>query len=490
MTGPVSYELYIGGKFLPVGPDHQFDAVNPYTGEVHGLIPRATTAQVDDAVAAARGAFPEWSRTPAVKRADLIRRLADLLEADAQRMGDLESTDNGKVVRETHNQMHFAARQYRYYANLSENLQGATIPLDNPNVLDLTHAEALGVCVLISAWNSPMGLLSNKLAPSLAAGNTVVVKPSEHASATTLAFARLVDQAGFPPGVINVVTGEMEVGQALTDRNDIDKISFTGSPQVGAAIAAVAGKNLVPVTLELGGKSPNIIFDDADLEAAQAGAFAGIFAATGQTCVAGSRLLVQSTIYDQVVETLSSRAKDIVLGDPLSMDTQMGTCANQPQFDRVLSRIEDAHRDGAKLVAGGKPANLDHGLFIEPTIFADVSPEMSLAQEEVFGPVLAAIPFEDEREAVAIANDTRYGLAAGVWTRDINRAIRMTRAVRAGTVWVNTYRQVAVQAPFGGFKESGYGRERGVESLREFLTTKNVMIDFGGEARDPFALRT
>ncbi|ANY09873.1 carnitine dehydratase [Pseudonocardia sp. HH130630-07] len=485
------HELFIDGRRVPSAPQDRFDAVNPYTGRPHASVPRATPAQVDAAVAAARSAFPAWRAMPPVRRADMIRALADLLEADGDRMGDLESTDNGKVVRETRAQMRFAARQYRYFANLSENLQGATIPLDDPSLVDLTHAEPLGVCVLITAWNSPMGLLPNKLAPALAAGNTVVVKPSEHASVTTLEFMHLVERAGFPPGVVNVVTGEADVGRALTDRDDIAKISFTGSPGVGAAIAAVAGANLVPVTLELGGKSPNIVFADADIEAALSGAFAGIFAATGQTCVAGSRLLVERSVYDEVCTALAERSRTIRLGDPTVVETEMGTCANRQQYDRVLGHIEAAGKDGARLIAGGGPAeDLQPGLFVRPTIFADVTPDMRLAQEEVFGPVLAVMPFDDEQHAVRIANGTRYGLAAGVWTRSIDRALRMTRELRAGTVWVNTYRAVAVQAPFGGFGHSGHGRERGTVALQDYLTTKNVMIDIGGATRDPFALRT
>ncbi|TCP55252.1 aldehyde dehydrogenase (NAD+) [Tamaricihabitans halophyticus] len=486
-----NYELYIDGQAVSSATGDRFESINPYTGKPHATVPRATSAQVDHAVAAAGGAFETWRARPPVQRADLLRTLADLLEADGDRMGDLESTDNGKVVRETRAQMRFAARQYRYFASLAENLQGATIPLDDPTLLDLTHAEPLGVCVLITAWNSPMGLLSNKLAPALAAGNTVVIKPSEHASVTTLEFARLVDRAGFPPGVVNVVTGEADVGKALTDRQDIGKISFTGSPEIGAAIATVAGANLVPVTLELGGKSPNIIFADADLTAALSGAFAGIFAATGQTCVAGSRLLVQRSIYAEVCASLTESSHGIRLGDPTSLDTEMGTCANRQQFDRVLGHIESAKQDGARLLAGGEPEErLLPGLFVQPTIFADVTPDMRLAREEVFGPVLAVMPFDTEQDAVELANATKFGLAAGVWTKDVDRAMRMTRSLRAGTVWVNTYRAVAVQAPFGGFKHSGYGRERGVAALQDYLTTKNVMIDFGGSSRDPFAIRT
>jgi aldehyde dehydrogenase (NAD+) len=408
-------------------------------------------------------------------------------------MGVLESTDNGKVIRETSSQMLFAARQYRFFAGSADKLWGKVIPLDQPDILDYATREPLGVAVLITAWNSPMGLLSNKLAPAIAAGNCVVIKPSEHASATTLEFAKFVEKAGFPKGVINIVTGDMRVGKALTSSGRVDRVSFTGSPNVGREIAAQCGRLLIPVTLELGGKSPNIIFEDADLDKAVVGAFAGIFAATGQTCIAGSRLLVQKSVYEKIVKTLIEKSANIVLGDPLSQQTEMGTLANEPQFNRVMRCIENGVKEGATLVAGGHRAtgpSLGKGLFVQPTIFRDVENSMELAQEEIFGPVLSVIPFDTEEDAISIGNDTKYGLAAGIWTSDLNRAMRVSKAIRAGSVWVNTYRAVAVQAPFGGFKDSGFGRERSEWALDEFLAPKNIMIDYSNMARDPFAIKT
>jgi aldehyde dehydrogenase (NAD+) len=320
-----------------------------------------------------------------------------------------------------------------------------------------------------------------------------VIKPSEHASATTLEFAKFVEKAGFPKGVINIVTGDMRVGKALTSSGRVDRVSFTGSPNVGREIAAQCGRLLIPVTLELGGKSPNIIFDDADLDKAVVGAFAGIFAATGQTCIAGSRLLVQKSIYEKIVNTLIEKSAHIVLGDPISQKTEMGTLANEPQFNRVMRCIENGVKEGARLVAGGHRATgpaLGKGLFVQPTIFRDVDNAMELAQEEIFGPVLSVIPFDTEEDATSIGNDTKYGLAAGIWTSDLNRAMRVSKAIRAGSVWVNTYRAVAVQAPFGGFKDSGFGRERSEWALDEFLAPKNIMIDYSNMARDPFAIKT
>ena len=487
------YDLYIDGKWAKAGDQEYFPAINPFLQEPWAFIPQANETQVAAAIAAAREAFEmDWGKTSGYERARLLNKLADLLDADASRMGQLESTDNGKVIRETQSQMNFAARQYRFFAGYADKLWGKVIPLDQADIFDFTVREPLGVAVLITAWNSPMGLLSNKLGPALAAGNCVVIKPSEHASATTLEFAKLVEQAGFPKGVVNVVTGDARVGKALLSSGRIDRVSFTGSPGVGREIAATAGRLLTPATLELGGKSPNIVFEDADLSKAIVGALAGIFAATGQTCVAGSRLLVQKGVYAQVVDALVEQAQRIRLGDPTDFATEMGTTANEPQFNRILQSIATARDEGAKLATGGKPARgdrLGRGLFIEPTIFKDVDNAMSIAQEEVFGPVLSIIPFGTEEEAVAIANDTKYGLASGVWTTNLSRALRVSKAISAGTVWVNTYRSIAVQAPFGGFRDSGFGRERGEVALDEFVATKNVMINFSEADRDPFAIK-
>lgn len=487
------YQLFIGGRWDDGSDGERFDAINPYTQETWATLAQATPADVNRTIAAAHQAFEGgWRQTNGLQRATLMNKLAGLIERDAQRLARLESTDNGKVIRESVGQMGGAARQLRFFAGYADKIWGSVIPLDQPNVFDYTHRDPLGVVVAITAWNSPVSILMNKLAPALAAGNCIVIKPSEHASATTAEICMLAEEAGFPPGVINMVTGDSRVGKALVAGRKIGRISFTGSPQVGSMIAAEAGRRLIPVTLELGGKSPNIIFDDALLDAAVTGAVAGIFAAGGQTCVAGSRLLVQRSVYERTLNELVARTRTIVQGDPLDPQTEMGCVANRPQLEKILGMIEATKGSGARLVAGGQRSSgpgLEAGFFVEPTIFADVTPQMMIAQEEVFGPVLAVMPFETEEEAIAIANNSRYGLAAGVWTQDINRAMRMSRALESGTVFVNCYRMAAAQAPSGGVKDSGFGRERGEIALDDYLSVKNVMVDYSGSRRDPFALK-
>ena len=488
-----SYQLFIDGRWRDASDGAMIPAINPYNQDVHGQVPIASAGDVAEAISAARRAYDTvWSQTTPGERAQLLNRLADLIDANAGRLALLETTDNGKVIRETESQMGHAARLFRYYAAWADKLTGEVASLDQKDTAGLTLREPFGVVACITAWNSPIAILCNTMPAALAAGNCVIAKPSEHASVTTLEIARLCEAAGFPAGVFQVVTGAAETGQALTSSPGIDKISFTGSPGVGRAIATSAAANLKPLCLELGGKSPNIVFDDADFERALIGALAGIFGATGQTCIAGSRLLVQRGIYDRMVEGLAARAAQIRMGDPRLAETEMGTAANEPQFNRILAFIEEAKGQGARLVAGGGRAEgpgLDQGFFVAPTIFADVRNDMKVAAEEIFGPVLSIIPFGDEEEAVSIANDTPYGLASGVWSQNIDRCMRMMRAIRSGVVWVNTYRVAAPQLPFGGMKDSGYGRVRGAAGILEWMQTKTVFIDYSGDRRDPFSMK-
>jgi (Z)-2-((N-methylformamido)methylene)-5-hydroxybutyrolactone dehydrogenase len=489
-----SARMVIGGELVDAVDGARFDAINPFTGETWATVPDAGAADVDRAVGAARRAFDDgWGRTTGLRRATLMHALADLLEQRADEFALMETTDNGKVIRETRAQMSFAARNLRFFAGYADKLYGRTIPMDNPRVFDYTVRVPYGVVAIITAWNSPISLLHNKLPAALASGNTVVIKPSEHASVTTLEYARLALEAGFPPGVVNVITGAGVAGNTLTSHPGVDRISFTGGSGTGRAVALNAARSGIPVTLELGGKSPNIIFEDADLPAAVTGAVSGIFAAAGQTCIAGSRLLVHDSLYDEVVERIVRRAEGIALGDPRLPETEMGPVANRPQFDRILSMIGDARSSGADIATGGVAPTVEggeKGLFIAPTVVVDVQPDMAIAQEEVFGPVLSVLRFGSDDEAFRIANDSPYGLAAGLWTRDLSRTMRAVEALDAGVVWVNTYRVSAAQAPFGGTKQSGHGRERGEDALAEYSWIKNVMIDFSGEARDPFVVRT
>ena len=489
------FQMYIDGRSVDAAAGRWFDSYYPFTGKVWAQVAQGDAQDADRAVEAAHRALTTgpWPQLSASQRGLLIHRLGDLVARDAKMLAELEVQDNGKLIAEMQGQLNYIPNWYWYFGGLADKVEGAVIPLDKKGYFNFTRHEPVGVVVAITAWNSPLLLLAYKLAPALAAGCTVVVKPSEFTSASTLEFVKLVEEAGFPPGVVNVVTGfGREVGTALTSHPKVAKISFTGSDATGRSINEAAAKSFKRVTLELGGKSPNIVFGDANLEDAVNGAVAGIFAAAGQTCIAGSRLLLQDGVHDQFVDKLTTLAKTARMGNPMSHDTQIGPMATRPQYDKVLGYIDVAKKEGAQLVLGGGAATrpeCGEGWFIEPTVFAGVKNSMRIAQEEVFGPVLSVIKFHDEDEALAVANDVRFGLGAGVWTSDIGRAFRMAERIQAGTVWVNTYRAVSYMSPFGGYKDSGFGKENGITAIREYLQLKSVWINTGAASANPFVMR-
>lgn len=489
------YPLYVDGATSAADGDEWFPSYDPYAGEPWAEIAQGTTADVDRAVTAAHRAFTEgpWAELSASGRGALLRKVADLIAANARRLAEIEVRDNGKLLTEMFGQLSYLPEWFFYYGGLADKVEGTVLPMDKKGYFAYTERAPVGVVGIITPWNSPLMLLAWKLAPALAAGCTVVIKPSEFTSASTLELAALFDQAGFPPGVVNVVTGfGADVGSALVDHPLVSKISFTGSDQTGRRINEQAASSFKRVALELGGKSPNIVFADANLDDAVNGVVSGIFAATGQTCIAGSRLLVDAAIHDEFVARVVELASTAVLGNPMEPTTQVGPITTQPQLDKVLRYIDVARAEGATVeLGGGRPTTTEHstGWFVEPTIFSGVRNDMRIAQEEVFGPVLAVIPFSGEDEAVAIANDSRYGLGAGVWTSDIGRAFRMARRIHSGTVWVNTYRAVSYLAPFGGVKDSGVGRENGIAAIEDYLETKSVWINTGAPTGNPFVMR-
>ena len=490
-----SYQMFIGGEWLDAAGGDCFPSDNPYTGKPWALIPRGGKADVDRAVAAAHQALTagEWPKLNATKRGALLRRLGDLTAEHSKALAETEVRDNGKLYAEMSAQTAYMAQWYYYYGGLADKIEGHVIPSDKPDTFNYTRYEPVGVVACIIPWNSPLLLLAWKLAPALAAGNTVVIKPSEYTSASALEFMKLVEQAGFPPGVVNVVTGfGNEAGTPLVEHPKVAKVAFTGSDATGQRIYEAAARGMKRVSMELGGKSPNIVFDDAHLDNAIKGVISGIFAATGQTCIAGSRLLVQQSIHDAFVEKLVAFAKTAKMGDPMHLDTQVGPVTNPPQFEKILKYIDIAKGEGAQAVLGGSRATRPEcgdGWFVEPTIFTGVNNSMRIAQEEVFGPVLSVIPFRDEEEALAIGNDVVFGLAAGVWTQNMRRAFTMAEKLQAGTVWVNTYRAVSYLSPFGGYKRSGIGRESGQEMIKEYLQTKSVWISTATEVPNPFIMR-
>jgi aldehyde dehydrogenase (NAD+) len=484
------YQLVVGGQRTEAASGRRYDTVDPYRQQAWASAADGDAADVDLAVAAARRALSgPWGQLTGFGRAALMRRLAELIARDADRLAAIETRDTGKLLREMRGQLASLPSWYSYFAGLADKLQGETIPTDRANFLVYTRHEPAGVVGAIVPWNSPLLLLSWKLAPALAAGCTVVAKPSDYSPASAVELAGLLDEAGFPPGVFNVVTGfGPAVGKALAGHPGVDKVAFTGSTGVGAEVAKAAAANITGALLELGGKSAHLVFADADLDAASNGVVAGVFAATGQTCMAGSRLLVHRSVHDALVDRIVRRAEAIRIGDPQDPATEMGPLATEPQFRKVLSFFGSAVAEGATVAAGGEAVAELGGFFVRPTVLTGVKPGMTVACEEVFGPVLAVIPFDTEDEALALANDSRYGLAGAVWTKDIHRGHRVAHRLQAGTVWINAYRVVGPDVPFGGMGLSGIGRENGIDTVREYTQTKAVWVELTGGTRDPFTL--
>jgi aldehyde dehydrogenase (NAD+) len=475
------YRMLIDGAWVEAADGATFQCVDPFTAQSWGRVPVATADQVDAAVRAARHAFDEsdWPHLPPIRRAAILRRLGDLIEQHADRLVHQQIRENGKLVSEMGPGIHAVAGDAHFYAGLAEQLHGHTMGAPFPNFTTYTLREPIGVVAAITPWNTPLGLLGWKLFPALAAGNTVISKPSEVTPTSTLLLAELAVEAGVPDGVFNVITGLGPTGAALVEHPGVDKIAFTGSTATGLRINAIAAARGARVSLELGGKSPQIVFEDADLSNAVNGVMAGVFAATGQTCIAGSRVLVADAVYDEFSALLSERAGQMRHGDPLDPGSQLGPVASRPQLEKVESYVAIG-KDEARLLSGG--VRPDHpGLFHRPTVFGDVSPDARIAREEIFGPVASLMRFKGEEEALRIANDTVFGLAAGVWTENVRRAHRVASRVRAGTVWVNNYRLMAHAMPFGGYGQSGMGRELGIEALHGYTEVKSVWIDTGNE---------
>lgn len=484
------FQLYIDGAFQD--GEARFDSLDPATGEVWAEMPEAREADVDRAVEAADRALYDgpWARMTATQRGKLLYRLADLIAAHAQTLAELETRDTGKIIRETSAQIAYVAEYYRYYAGLADKIEGAHLPIDKPDMEVWLRREPVGVVAMVVPWNSQLFLSAVKIGPALAAGCTMVVKASEDGPAPLLEFARLVHEAGFPAGVVNIITGfGPACGAALTRHPKIAHVAFTGGPEAARHVVRNSAENLASTSLELGGKSPFIVFADADLESAVNAQVAGIFAATGQSCVAGSRLIVERNIKDAFLARLKAKAEAIRIGSPLDMATEVGPLATRRQVNHVDALVRSSVSVGAKLLTGGvRPEG--PGNFYPPTILdCDGIASPSLVNE-FFGPVLSVVSFETEAEALALANDTRYGLAAGVFTHNLGRAHRMTRGIRAGVVWINTYRAVSPIAPFGGFGLSGHGREGGMAAVFDYTRTKTVWLKTSDDPfPDPFVMR-
>jgi betaine-aldehyde dehydrogenase len=480
------YQLFIGGQWVDATSGKIFTTPNPSTGETLAEVAEADKADVDNAVAAARAAYEgKWSKMSPRDRGKLLYKLAQLIDGKAKELATLETADNGKTIKESlYVDLPQVVENFEYYAGFATKIEGETIPVSG-QMFNYTVREPLGVCGQIIPWNFPLLMAAWKLAPALAAGNTVVLKPAEQTPITALELGKLIEEAGFPEGVVNIVPGfGATAGAALASHPGVDKIAFTGSTEVGKRIAHAAAENLTKVSLELGGKAPNIVFADANLDQAVSGAMMGIFYNQGQLCTAGSRIFLQREIKDEFLARFSEKSARIKVGDPMDQTTQMGPQISREQLGRVEGYVEIARGEGATVLLGGQRPelgkSLDNGYFYQPTIISDVENRMRVAQEEIFGPVASVIVFDDEEDLIRQANDIIYGLSAGIWTRDITRAHKFAKAVHAGVVWINTYNMLNAAVPFGGYKQSGYGREMGKHAIDLYTQVKSVWVDLSG----------
>ena len=498
MTKLKSFQMLIDGDWVDAADGKKFPSINPTTGQAWAEIPEATEADVKRAVQAAHRAFSEgpWATTSPTERGRCLRKLADLLAHKSEDLGRVETIDTGKILTETRWQAKYIADFFHYYAGCADKIHGQTLPIDKPDLFVFTNREPLGVVAAVVPWNSQLFLVAVKIGPALAAGNTVVLKASEHASAAMLEFGRLIEQAGFPPGVVNIVTGHGDpCGRVLTAHPLVQRISFTGGPNAARQVLYNSAENFAEVSLELGGKSPFIVFEDADIESAVNGSIAGIFGAAGQSCVAGSRLYLHENIADSFLKIMVERASQIKIGDPLEEETQMGPLCTAGQLENIEREVAFALTQGGKLLHGGKrPQSVggggDTGQYYEPTIIDCPGQHLQIVDTELFGPVLSVIRFKDEAEVIGLANDTKHGLAAGIFTQNSARSLRVAKAIRAGIVWVNTYRVVSPIAEFGGFKESGYGRESGFQAMYDYTRPKTVWMNMSAKPMaNPFVMR-
>ncbi len=488
------YQLYIDGEWCDAEDGATLESINPATGEVWATCAVAGEPEVNRAVAAAARAMQQgpWAEMNATQRGKMLRKLGDLVAEKSQHLAKIETIDSGKLGKETSAQTGYVSDYYYYYAGLADKVQGATLPIDKPNMHVYTKRVPIGVVAAIVPWNAQMFLTATKLGPALAAGNAVVLKASENAPAPMFEFAKIIEAAGFPPGVINIITGYGEpCGRLLTSHPEVARVAFTGGPETARHVVRNTAENFAIVSLELGGKSPIVVFEDADIEGAVNGVIAGNFGATGQSCVAGSRVFIQSSIREAFLEKLVERARQIRIGDPLGEETQVGPLATKAQFDHVSESVKIAISEGAKLLHGGKPPEgFADGWYYTPTILDCPHQQVRTVREEMFGPILSALSFDTEAEAIAMANDSRFGLGAGVFTENLSRALRVSDAIHSGIVWVNTYRAISPIAPFGGFKQSGLGREAGIDAIDEYTAIKTVWINTSTEPMaNPFVMR-